>query len=157
MLDFPSFIWDKEDNKWVANHHMFTAPQDEYLDTMENDPGAVLSKQYDLVCNGYEAGGGSIRIHRRDVQERVLKIIGLDMEDAYKKFGHILDAFEYGAPPHGGIAPGVDRLAMLFCGEPNIREVIAFPKNQQAADVMLGIPSVPSDKQLKELGVKFTA
>ena len=156
VLDFPSFIWDREDNKWVANHHMFTAPQDEYLDTMENDPGAVLSKQYDLVCNGYEAGGGSIRIHRRDVQERVLKIIGLELDEAYKKFGHILDAFEYGAPPHGGVAPGVDRLVMLFCGEPNVREVIAFPKNQQAADVMLGIPSAPSEKQLKELSVKFT-
>jgi aspartyl-tRNA synthetase len=155
VVDFPSFIWDKEDNKWVANHHMFTAPQDQYLDNMESDPGNVLSKQYDLVCNGYEAGGGSIRIHQRDVQERVLKIIGLEYEEAYKKFGHILDAFEYGAPPHGGIAPGVDRLAMLYCGEPNLREVIAFPKNQQAADVMLGIPSVPTDKQMKELSVKF--
>ncbi|NJM39935.1 MAG: aspartate--tRNA ligase [Anaerolineae bacterium] len=156
VVDFPSFIWDKEDNKWVANHHMFTAPQDQYLDKMESDPGNVLSKQYDLVCNGYEAGGGSIRIHQRDVQERVLKIIGLEYEEAYKKFGHILDAFEYGAPPHGGIAPGVDRLAMLYCGEPNLREVIAFPKNQQAADVMLGIPSVPTDKQMRELSVKFT-
>lgn len=156
VLDFPSFIWDKEDNKWVANHHMFTAPQAAYLDNMEADPGKVLSQQYDLVCNGYEAGGGSIRIHERALQERVLKIIGMPNEEAYAKFGHMLDAFDYGAPPHGGIAPGVDRLVMLFCGEPNIREVIAFPKNQQASDVMLDVPTVPQDRQLRDLSMRFT-
>jgi len=155
VVDFPSFIWGKDVNRWVANHHLFTSPKDEDLDKLESDPGSVLSKQYDLVCNGYEVAGGSIRIHRRDVQERVMTLLGLSKEEAHKKFGHLLDAFEYGAPPHGGIAPGLDRLAMLYAGAPNIREVIAFPKNQQAADVMLGIPSPPADKQMRELNVKF--
>ena len=154
VIDFPMFTWDKDESRWVPNHHLFTAPRDEDLEKFESNPGEVKGKQYDLVCNGYEAGGGSIRIHRRDVQERVMRLLGLSMEEAYKKFGHMLDAFEYGAPPHGGIAPGVDRLAMLFAGEPNLREVIAFPKNQQAADNMLGIPSAPTAKQLKELSVK---
>ena len=155
MVDFPSFIWGKDVNRWVANHHLFTSPKDEDLSKLESDPGSVLSKQYDLVCNGYEVAGGSIRIHRRDVQERVMTLLGLSKEEAHKKFGHLLDAFEYGAPPHGGIAPELDRLAMLYAGAPNIREVIAFPKNQQAADVMLGIPSPPADKQMRELNVKF--
>ncbi|MBX7215076.1 MAG: aspartate--tRNA ligase [Thermoflexales bacterium] len=154
VIDFPMFTWDKDESRWVPNHHLFTAPRDEDLEKFESNPGEVKGKQYDLVCNGYEAGGGSIRIHRRDVQERVMRLLGLSMEEAYKKFGHMLDAFEYGAPPHGGIAPGVDRLAMLFAGEPNLREVIAFPKNQQAADNMLGIPSAPTAKQLKELSVR---
>jgi aspartyl-tRNA synthetase len=105
------------------------------------------------VCNGYEVAGGSIRIHRRDVQERVMKLIGITMEEARKKFGHMLDAFEYGAPPHGGIAPGVDRLAMIFCGAPNLREVIAFPKNQNAADTMLGVPSPATERQIRELHI----
>jgi len=155
VVDFPAYIWDKEDGKWVANHHLFTSPKDEFIDKIESEPGSVLSKQYDLVCNGFEVAGGSIRIHRRDVQERVMKLLGLTMEEAYKKFGHMLDAFEYGAPPHGGIAPGIDRLAMLYAGAPNIREVIAFPKNQQAADLMLGVPSPASDKQVKELHIRL--
>ena len=155
VVDFPSFVRDHETGNWAANHHLFTAPKDEYLDNLEADPGAARSKQYDLVCNGYEVAGGSIRIHRRDVQERVMKILGLSMEEAYKKFGHMLDAFEYGAPPHGGIAPGVDRLAMIFAGAPNIREVIAFPKNQQAADIMLGVPSPATEKQVKELHIRL--
>jgi aspartyl-tRNA synthetase len=157
VVDFPMFVWDKDTARWAANHHLFTSPKDEFLnERLENEPQCVLGKQYDLVCNGFEVAGGSIRIHRRDVQERVMKLLGLSMEEAYKKFGHMLDAFEFGAPPHGGIAPGVDRLAMLFAGAPNIREVIAFPKNQQAADVMLGIPSQPSDKQMKELNVQWS-
>ncbi len=155
VVDFPSFVRDSETGNWAANHHLFTAPKDDWLDRMEADPGLARSKQYDLVCNGYEVAGGSIRIHRRDTQERVMKILGLSMEEARKKFGHMLDAFEYGAPPHGGIAPGIDRLAMLFAGAPNIREVIAFPKNQQAADVMLDIPSPATDRQLKELHIKL--
>jgi aspartyl-tRNA synthetase len=153
VIDFPLVIWNEEEQQWNANHHMFTSPQDQYLDTMESDPGSVKSKQYDLVCNGYEVAGGSIRIHRRDVQERVMKLIGITMEEARKKFGHMLDAFEYGAPPHGGIAPGVDRLAMIFCGAPNLREVIAFPKNQNAADTMLGVPSPATERQIKELHI----
>jgi aspartyl-tRNA synthetase len=155
VIDFPMFTYDKEESRWVANHHLFTAPQDQYLDTLESDPGHAKSKQYDLVCNGFEVAGGSIRIHRRDVQEKVMRLLGLSMEEAYRKFGHMLDAFEYGAPPHGGIAPGVDRLAMIYAGAPNLREVIAFPKNQQAADTMLGIPSPATDKQVKELHIKL--
>jgi aspartyl-tRNA synthetase len=156
VVDFPMFTYDKEGGRWVANHHLFTAPQDQYLDTLERDPGQARSKQYDLVCNGFEVAGGSIRIHRRDVQEKVMRLLGLSMEEAHKKFGHMLDAFEYGAPPHGGIAPGVDRLAMLYSGAPNLREVIAFPKNQQAADTMLGIPSPATEKQVKELHISVT-
>ncbi len=155
VIDFPLVIWNNDEQQWNANHHMFTAPQDQYLDTLESDPGSVKSKQYDLVCNGFEVAGGSIRIHRRDVQERVMKLIGISMEEARKKFGHMLDAFEFGAPPHGGIAPGVDRLVMLYCGAPNLREVIAFPKNQNAADIMLGVPSPATEKQTKELHIKL--
>jgi aspartyl-tRNA synthetase len=155
VIDFPLVNWNAEEARWDANHHMFTAPQDQYLETLEQAPGEVKSKQYDLVCNGFEVAGGSIRIHRRDVQERVMKLIGITMDEARKKFGHMLDAFEYGAPPHGGIAPGVDRLAMLYCGAPNLREVIAFPKNQNAADTMLGVPSPVTERQTKELHIKL--
>jgi aspartyl-tRNA synthetase len=155
VVDFPSFVRDSETGNWAANHHLFTAPKDEFLATLESDPGAARSKQYDLVCNGYEVAGGSIRIHQRELQERVMKILGLSMEEARKKFSHMLDAFEYGAPPHGGIAPGVDRLVMLFCGAPNLREVIAFPKNQQAMDTMLGAPSPASERQIKDLHIKL--
>ncbi len=155
VIDFPLFEWNEEEKRWDPSHHMFTAPKDEFIPTLESNPGGALSKQYDLACNGYEVGGGSIRIHRRDVQEIIMRLIGLEMEDARRKFGHLLEAFEYGAPPHGGIAPGIDRLTMLFCGEPNIREVIAFPKNQQAADVMAGAPSPVYDVQLKELHLRI--
>jgi aspartyl-tRNA synthetase len=155
IVDFPLFEWNAEENRWDPSHHMFTAPKDEHLPLLETDPGSVRSKQYDLVCNGYEVGGGSIRIHRRDVQERVMRLIGLEIEEARRKFGHLLEAFEYGAPPHGGIAPGIDRLTMLYCGEPNIREVMAFPKNQQAMDVMAGAPSPVYEQQLKELHIRL--
>jgi len=155
IVDFPLFEWNAEEQRWDPSHHMFTAPKDEHLPLLETDPGSVRSKQYDLVCNGYEVGGGSIRIHRRDVQERVMRLIGLEIEEARRKFGHLLEAFEYGAPPHGGIAPGIDRLTMLYCGEPNIREVMAFPKNQQAMDVMAGAPSPVYEQQLKELHIQL--
>jgi aspartyl-tRNA synthetase len=155
IVDFPLFEWNAEEKRWDPSHHMFTAPKDEHLPLLETDPGSVRSKQYDLVCNGYEVGGGSIRIHRRDVQERVMRLIGLEIEEARRKFGHLLEAFEYGAPPHGGIAPGIDRLTMLYCGEPNIREVMAFPKNQQAMDVMAGAPSPVYEQQLKELHIRL--
>jgi aspartyl-tRNA synthetase len=127
-------------------------PEDVSL--LDTDPGAARGQQYDLVCNDYEIGGGSIRIHQREIQEKVFQLIGLDIEAAKEQFGHMLEAFEYGTPPHGGIAPGIDRLMMLLAGEPNIREVMAFPKNQNAADPMVGAPSPVESKQLEELRIR---
>ena len=154
VIDFPLFEWDEEGQRWDPSHHLFTSPMLEDLPLLETDPGAARGQQYDLVCNGEEIAGGSIRIHRRDVQEKIFELIGLDAEVAQERFGHMLEAFEYGTPPHGGIAPGIDRLVMLLAGEPNIREVIAFPKTQQAADLMAGAPSSAEDKQLNELHIK---
>ena len=153
VLDFPLLEWNEEEARWQAKHHPFTAPLDEDLPLLETDPGRVRAKAYDIVANGYEVGGGSIRIHRRDVQERMFRIIGLSDEDARAQFGHLLEAFEFGAPPHGGIAPGIDRLVMLLAGEPNIREVMAFPKTQRAADLMLGSPGEISPRQWRELHI----
>jgi aspartyl-tRNA synthetase len=130
-------------------------PKEADLPKLESDPGSVSSDAYDLVCNGYELASGSIRIHRRDIQHRVFARLGLSEEDIQGRFEHILEAFEYGAPPHGGIAPGIDRLVMLMADEPNIREVIAFPKNQQAMDVMAGAPSPADARQLKELHIRL--
>jgi aspartyl-tRNA synthetase len=154
IIDFPLFEWNEEEGRWDPSHHMFTSPKPEELHLLESDPGAVHSQQYDLVCNGYEVAGGSIRIHERSVQETIFRLIGLDIEQARERFGHMLEAFEYGAPPHGGIAPGIDRLVMLMAGEPNIREVIAFPKTQRAADLMAGAPSPVDPKQLEELHIR---
>ena len=154
VIDFPLFEWDEEGQRWDPSHHLFTSPMLEDLPLLETDPGAARGQQYDLVCNGEEIAGGSIRIHRRDVQEKIFELIGLDAEVAQERFGHMLEAFEYGTPPHGGIAPGIDRLVMLLAGEPNIREVIAFPKTQQAADLMAGAPSPAEDRQLDELHIK---
>jgi aspartyl-tRNA synthetase len=154
VVDFPSFIWDEEEKRWAANHHPFTSPREEDLDRLETDPGGVLARAYDLVINGYECAGGSIRIHSPEVQERVFRTLGMTAEQARQRFGFLLDALKYGAPPHGGIALGLDRWAMMLAGTTNIRDVIAFPKNQRARDLMTGAPAPVDPKQLKELGLK---
>ncbi len=154
IVDFPMFSWNEDERRWDAEHHPFTMPKLEALGKFEADPGAILSDAYDMVCNGYETASGSIRIHRRDTQHKIFELLGLSEDDIQRKFGHMLEAFEYGAPPHGGVAPGVDRLVMILAGEPNIREVIAFPKNQQALDVMAGAPSPAETKQLAELHIR---
>jgi aspartyl-tRNA synthetase len=153
VLDFPSFIWDEEEKRWAANHHPFTAPMDEDLPKLESDPGSVRAKAYDLVINGYECGGGSIRIHNPEVQSRLFAVLGMSPEQARQRFGFLLDALKFGAPPHGGIALGLDRLAMMLAATTNIRDVIAFPKNQRARDLMTGAPAPVDPKQLKELGL----
>ncbi len=155
VIDFPLFEWDEEEERWDPSHHLFTAPMPEDGELLETDPGAARGQQYDLVCNGEEIAGGSIRVHQREVQERIFELIGLDPGDAKERFGHMLEAFEYGTPPHGGIAPGIDRLVMLLAGEPNIREVIAFPKTQQAKDLMAGAPSPVDQEQLDELHLRI--
>ena len=155
VLDFPMFEWDEEQHKWGAAHHPFTMPQLADLPKFDSDPASIRSEAYDLVCNGYELASGSIRIHQRELQSRVFQLLGISQEEAKLKFGHLLEAFEYGAPPHGGIAPGIDRLVMLLAGEPNIREVIAFPKNSTGRDVMADSPSSVEPKQLKELHIKL--
>ena len=155
IVDFPMFAWNEEEKKWDAEHHPFTMPQLDDLPKFETNPGEILSEAYDMVCNGYEMASGSIRIHRSDIQLKVFQLLGLSGDEIERKFGHMLEAFEYGAPPHGGMAPGIDRLVMLLADEPNIREVIAFPKNQTGRDVMADAPSEVEPKQLKELHIKI--
>lgn len=155
VIDFPEFIWDAEHQRWEPSQHMFTMPLPEDLHLLESDPGAARGSQYDLVCNGYEVGGGSIRIHDRAIQEKIFPLIGQSMSRAMREFGHMLEAFEYGAPPHGGMAWGIDRLVMLLAGAPNIREVIAFPKTQNGADIMANAPSTAEPEQLSELCLRL--
>jgi len=155
VVDFPMFAWNEEEKKWDAEHHPFTMPQLDDLPKFETNPGEILSDAYDMVCNGYEMASGSIRIHRSDIQLKVFQLLGLSGDQIEQKFGHMLEAFEYGAPPHGGMAPGIDRLIMLLADEPNIREVIAFPKNQTGRDVMADAPSEVEPRQLKELHIKL--
>ncbi|MEK7324748.1 MAG: aspartate--tRNA ligase [Chloroflexota bacterium] len=155
VIEFPLFTWSEEEKRWDPNHHLFTSPLPEDISLLDTDPGKVRGAQYDMVCNNYEVAGGSIRIHDRKLQEKVFDLIGLPRDVAQERFGHMLEAFEFGTPPHGGIAPGIDRLTMLLAGEPNIREVIAFPKSQQAADLMAGAPSPAEPRQLKELHIQL--
>jgi aspartyl-tRNA synthetase len=155
IIDFPMFNWDEEGQRWDPSQHLFTSPMPEDIGFLESDPGKARGTQYDLAFNGYEVAGGSIRIHDRKVQEKIFPLIGLDIETAKDRFGHMLEAFEYGTPPHGGIAWGIDRLAMLLAGEPNIREVIAFPKTQNGSDAMAHAPSEAEQKQLDELFIRI--
>ena len=151
IVDFPLFEWNEEENKWDPAHHMFSAPQEKYLATMEENPEPVKGDLYDLVLNGYEVASGSIRIHNPELQKRIFKIAGFDESEAEKKFGFLTEAFKYGAPPHGGIAPGLDRIVMIMAGETSIKEVIAFPKNSFAVSPMDDSPSEVDQKQPDEL------
>jgi aspartyl-tRNA synthetase len=153
ITDFPLVEWNEAEDRWDAVHHPFTSPKEEDLPLMDSDPGRVRARAYDLVCNGWEIAGGSIRIHRRDVQEKMFSLLRIAPEEAQERFGHMLEAFEYGAPPHGGIATGLDRTVMLLAGERDIREVIAFPKTKTASDPLFGAPSTVSEAQLKELHI----
>ena len=154
VTEFPLLEYDEEQQRHIAIHHPFTAPMDEDLSLLETEPLQVRAKAYDMVLNGTELGGGSIRIHRRGVQERLFSLLGMSEEEAVAKFGFLLEAFEYGTPPHGGVAFGLDRMIMLLSGKDNIRDVIAFPKTQSASDLMAQAPSTVADKQLKELHIK---
>ncbi len=146
--------FNAEDGRWYSMHHPFTAPHDEDLDKLESDPGAVRAKAYDLVLNGSEIGGGSVRIHSAELQARIFARLGISDEEAKLRFGFFLEALEYGTPPHGGIALGLDRIVAILAGESSIREVIAFPKTANAVDLMAGAPSPVEPKQLRELHLK---
>jgi aspartyl-tRNA synthetase len=155
IVDFPMFEWNEDESRWDTAHHMFTMPQEKYHPTLESDPGAVKGDLYDLVMNGFELASGSIRIHDPELQKRVFKIVGFSEAEAETKFGFLTEAFKYGPPPHGGIAPGLDRLVMLMAGETSIKEVIAFPKNSFAVSPMDDCPNEVDQKQLDDLHIQI--
>ncbi len=155
ITDFPLFDWNEERKMWDSTHHPFTAPFESDIPLLDSDPGKIRARHYDIVCNGYELSSGSIRIHNRALQEKIFSMLGYEKEEIEAKFGNFLEALEYGAPPHGGIAPGIDRLIMMLTNSKTIRDVIAFPKNQAAADLMTDAPSTISGQQLKELHLKI--
>jgi aspartyl-tRNA synthetase len=156
VVEFPMFALDEQTQRWTATHHPFTAPRPQDLSLLATDPGKCRAQAYDLVINGAEAGGGTIRIHDSQVQQQVFELLGLDREAAQKRFGFLLDALQYGAPPHGGIALGIDRWVMLFAGLDNIRDCIAFPKTQKATDLMTEAPGQVDAKQLEELSIRHS-
>ena len=156
ITEFPLLEWSEEENRFVAMHPPFTMPMEEDLDKLDSDPGSVRAKAYDIVLNGVEIGGGSVRIHQNDIQEKMFDVIGLTRESAEDKFGFLLTAFKYGVPPHAGLAYGLDRLLMLMCKCDSIRDVIAFPKVKDASDLMCEAPNVVDPIQLEELGIALT-
>ena len=159
VTDFPMFEWDQDGKRWAAAHHPFTSPHERDMDKLESDPsspelGAVRALAYDVVLNGTELGSGSIRIHRQDIQRKIFRALGLTEEEARARFGFFLEALEYGTPPHGGIALGLDRIVMILAGADSLREVIPFPKTARAVDLMVDAPTPVSEAQLKELGIQ---
>jgi aspartyl-tRNA synthetase len=155
VVAFPMFEWDEKSDRWTALHHPFTAPRKSDMALLDSNPGACLSRAYDMVLNGTELGGGSMRIHKADVQTKVFELLGIDSEEANDKFGFLLDALKFGCPPHGGLAFGLDRLAMLMTGSSSIREVMAFPKTQSASCPLTNAPSAVDERQLKELNIRI--
>ena len=155
VIDFPAFEWSEEEHRWQAMHHPFTAPRDEDLPLLDSDPASVLAKAYDLVLNGQETAGGSIRIYQQAIQQKIFDLLGITKDEARAKFGFLLDALEFGAPPMGGIAFGLDRLVAILAGEDSIREVIAFPKTQKGVCPLTDAPAPADPKQLDELGIRL--
>jgi aspartyl-tRNA synthetase len=155
VVDFPMFDYDEADARWVACHHPFTSPKDDHLQYLETDPGKCLAKAYDMVLNGSEIGGGSVRIHQESVQSQVFRALKIGPDEAAAKFGFLLDALRYGAPPHGGIAFGLDRIITMMTGADSIRDVIAFPKTQRAQCLLTQAPSSVDERQLRELHIRL--